>query len=375
MIIGIPKEILNEEHRVAALPENVEKYVSMGFKVLVESGAGRDVFVSDTQYARAGAEVVEDAPALFTRSDIILKVKQPVMNEAVGRHEADLLREGAMLITFLHPAAPANHEMVRRLRDRRITSFTMDGIPRISRAQKMDALTSMSTVTGYKAVLLAANHFPRFVPMIGTSIGVIQPASVLVVGAGIVGLQAIATARRLGARVSALDIRAQARQEAGSLKAAVLDFEVPDELAVGEGGYAKALPAEWLDKERVLLEKVVHDTDILILSALVPGEVAPLLITAEMVRGMRPGSVIMDISIDQGGNCALTVPGRECVEHGVYICGTANIPGSMAVHASWLYANNMFHYVENLFKDGMARIDFNDEILSLIHISEPTRPY
>ena len=247
-----------------------------------------------------------------------------------------VLRPDAILICFLHPAAPANHATVRMLRDRRITALTMDGVPRIPRAQTMDALTSMSTVTGYRSVLIAAGHLPRFIPMIGTAIGAIQPARILVVGAGVVGLQAIATAKRLGGIIKAIDVRAEARCEAGSLKGVqVVGFEVPGELALGEGGYAKALPDDWLERERELLRAIVPEMDIIILSALVPGEVAPVLVTEDMVQRMKPGSVIMDISIDQGGNCSLTEPGRETMVHNVYVCGTANIPGSMARSAGW----------------------------------------
>jgi len=364
MIIGVPKEILPEERRVAALPETVKRYVELGFEVIIEAGAGRGVFRSDADYIAAGARIVPTAPALFEAADVVLKVKQPHFNETVGRHETELLRAGGMLITFLHPAAPSNHDMIRRLRDRKITAFTMDGIPRTSRAQTMDALTSMSTVTGYKSVLIAASHFPRFVPMIGTAIGAVQPAEILVIGAGVVGLQAIATAKRLGASVKAIDIRGDARREAGSLKGTkVVGFEVPDELAVGEGGYAQALPDAWLQRERDLLRTLAPEMDIIILSALVPGELAPILITEDTVRAMRPGSVIVDVSIDQGGNCAVTEAGREIVVHDVYVCGTANIPGSVAVDASWLYANNMLHYVENLFAHGIDTLNIDDPIV------------
>ncbi len=364
MMIGIPKEILPEERRVAALPETVRKFVEMGFEVIVETQAGRGVFRADDEYVAAGARIAPDAVSLYQQADIVLKVKQPYFNEAAGRHEAELLREGATLITFLHPAAPANHDMIRMLRDRNITALTMDGIPRTSRAQTMDALTSMSTVTGYKSVIIAASHFPRFVPMIGTAIGAIKPAEILVVGAGVVGLQAIATAKRLGASVKAIDIRADARREAGSLKGTqVVGFEVPEELAVAGGGYARALPDEWLERERTLLRAVAPQMDIVILSALVPGEVAPVLLTQDTVRRMRPGSVVVDVAIDQGGNCALTEAGREIVAHDVHVCGTANIPGSVAVDATWLYAHNLMNYVENLFRNGPGTLNVDDEIV------------
>jgi len=363
MRIGIPKEILPEEMRVAATPETVNKYVNMGFAVAIQAAAGEGIFLSDNDYRKAGASVVSDAEELFATSDVILKVKQPVFNANIQKHEAEMLREGSILITFLHPAAPANHPLVLMLQDRNITSFTMDGIPRTSRAQRMDALTSMSTVTGYRSVIMAANHLSKFVPMIGTAIGTVKPAIFLILGAGVVGLQAAATAKRLGAVVKVADIRDEARRAAASLGAKVAGFEVPPELALGEAGYAKALPESWLKKEREALEPFVREADVLILSALVPGEIAPILITRPMVEAMNRGSVIVDVSIDQGGNCELTKLGCFTEKNGISICGIANIPGQMAVHASWLYANNMYYYVENLFKKGLDNPDFEDDIV------------
>jgi H+-translocating NAD(P) transhydrogenase subunit alpha len=363
MIIGIPKEILPNEKRVAATPETVEKYRKLGFEVQVQTGAGEGIFFYDEDYRKAGAQIVDAVEELFLTSDVVLKVKQPYFNSVVGKHEADMLREGSTLVTFLHPAARDNHEMAKKLRDRNITSFTMDGIPRISRAQRMDALTSMSTVSGYKSVLMAACRLPRFFPMIGTAIGVIKPANVLVVGAGVVGLQAIATAKRLGAVVRALDIREEARTEAASLGAKVVGFDVPAELSKGEGGYAKALPDEWLDKEVEAIAPFVKEADIIILSALIPGSLAPVLVTEKMVEGMSPGAIIIDVSIDQGGNCALTVPGKEIEAHGVTVSGIQNIPGSVAVHATWLYAQNLYYYIENLFPQGPGPMNFEDEIV------------
>ena len=362
MIIGIPKEIMPREKRVAATPETVEKYIKLGFEVVVESTAGEGIYCPDETYEKAGAKVLPDAEMVFTTADIILKVKQPCLNEKMNRHEVELIPEGKTIITFLHPAAPASHDIIRKLRDRNITSFTMDGIPRISRAQRMDALTSMSTVTGYNSVIIAANNLPKFIPMIGTAIGTIKPASFLVIGAGVVGLQALATAKRLGSVVKVVDIREEARNEAETLGAKVAGFDVPAELAHGKGGYAKALSADWIEKEREILAPLLPETDALILSALVPGELAPVLITEDMVAAMRPGSVIIDVSIDQGGNCEITEPGSERTQYGVYIGGMQNIPGRMPVHASWLYANNLYHYVENLFKKGPETMDMDDEI-------------
>ena len=364
MKLGVPKETLQNENRVAALPDSVAEYVKMGFEVLVEASAGTGAFVTDEQYVAAGARIVPDAAALFAESDIVIKVKQPHLNEALGRHEAEMIREGSILVTFLHPAAPVNHDMIRVLRDRRVTSLTLDSIPRISRAQTMDALTSMSTVTGYKAVVMAAYRFPRIIPMIGTAIGTLKPARFLIIGAGVVGLQAIATAKRLGATIKAVDISAAARSGAESLGAKVTGFDVPSEIALEEGtGYARALPAEWLEKERAALAPLVAEADIIIMSALVPGEVAPILITEEMVASMKPGSVIIDVSIDQGGNCALTEPGADAVRHGVFIGGRMNIPGSLPVDASWLYATNMGHFIQTLFPKGPGAPDLSDEIM------------
>jgi NAD(P) transhydrogenase subunit alpha len=363
MIIGIPKEILERERRVSALPENVATYVGMGFEVLVETGAGEGAFRSDEEYRKAGGKIVEDVEALFAKADIIVKVKQPYFNKKVGKNEADMIPEGRMLITFIHPATPYNHDMVRKLRDRNITALTMDSIPRTSRAQSMDCLTAMSTVSGYKAILLAASHLPTFLPMMGTAQGLLRQGKMLAVGVGVVGLQALATAKRLGAELYAVDIREDARKGAQSLGAKVVGFEVPAGVAIGEGGYAKALSEEWLAKEREIIRPILPEMDIVVLSALVPGEAAPVLLTEDMVASMKPGSAIMDISIDQGGNCALTKAGEEFRHGGVMVSGLANIPGSVPVHSSWMYAHAVAEYVKNLFKHGIGKPDLDDDIV------------
>lgn len=363
MLTAIPKEILAGERRVAATPETAAGLKALGLEVAVESGAGAGIFAADAAYAAAGATIIDDTRTLFDQADLVLKVKQPIMNDALGAHEAELIRADATLITFLHPAAPDSHAMVKTLAARGVTSFSMDCIPRSSRAQAMDALTSMSTITGYRSALIAAQLLPRFMPMVGTAIGVIKPAKTVVIGTGVVGLQAIATARRLGAVVSAVDIRPAARDEAKSLGATVVGFEVPEELALGGGGYARALPASVLEEERALVGRLVADADVVILSALVPGEVAPVLVTRDMIGAMKPGSVIVDVSIDQGGNCEATEPGKVYAWSDVQIVGIQNIPGSMPVDASWLYANNILNYVTNLYKDGPGQIDWNDEIV------------
>jgi NAD(P) transhydrogenase subunit alpha len=363
MRIGIPKEILPNENRVAATPETVARLLALGFEVVVEKDAGAGILAGDAPYRQAGAGICDTVEDLYARSDIVLKVKQPIFNERLRRSEAEMLRPECTLITFLHPAAPGSHAVVRRLAERRITAFTMDSVPRTPRAQKMDALTSMSTITGYKAVLMAANLMPRFVPMLATAIGTVKPARILVIGTGVVGLQAVATAKRLGGLVTCVDIRPEAREEAKSLGAKIAGFDVPPELAKGPGGYARALPEAWLLQERQHLAPLLEECDIALLSALVPGEQAPVLITPDMVGRMRAGSVVVDVSVDQGGNCSATKPGAITDHSHVTIVGVQNIPGSVAQHASWLYANNLVHFIENMFKRGPESIDFDDEIV------------
>ena len=363
MIIGVPKEIMAEEGRVALLPQQVEELSKRGYKVMIESGAGAGALIEDTAYLKAGAEIVPDVRELYERAQVILKVKEPILNEKVGKHEISMMREGAVLVTFLHPAAPANHEMVQQLCERGITAFSMDAIPRISRAQPMDALSIMSTVAGYKATLMAAYRLPKFVPMVGTAVGATPPASFLVVGMGVVGLQAVATAKRLGAVISCVDIRAAAREAGRSLGAKDAGWDVPREIAEGEEGYAKALPPDWLKKEQEALAPLAGEADVIILCALVPGEQAPVLITKDAVSLMKPGSVIVDVSIDQGGNCELTEGGKEIThDNGVIISGYKNIPGRMPAHASMLYSKNICHFLLNLYKGDSGKMDLEDEI-------------
>ncbi len=364
MTIGIPKEILHDENRVAVTPETVTNMVKTGAKVIIERGAGEGSFFRDEDYAAAGAIVENDVRKLYSDADVILKVKEPQHNDALGMHEIDMMKSGQCLIAFLHPASPGNHEMVKKLAAKGVVSFTLDSVPRISRAQQMDALTAMSTVAGYKGVLLAAEELPKFIPMVATAAGVIQPSKALVIGAGVVGLQALATAKRLGAVVTAADIRADAVEQSKSLGAKSVDLNIPQELAVGDGGYARKLPDEWILKEREALKQTVSESDIIILSALIPGKLAPVLITGDMVKSMQPGSVIVDISIDQGGNCEITTPGETTVKHGVTIIGMKNIPGSVPKSATGLFAKNILHFLRNMVKDGSIVIDTADEIIA-----------
>ncbi len=362
LVVGVLKEIMPGERRVAAIPETVKKMVAAGAKVLVEKGAGIGSYFPDSEYSNAGAVIVDDVEELFAQADIILKVKEPLFNSGKNKHEVDFMREGQVLITFLHPAAPANHEMIKNLSAKGVIALTLDGIPRISRAQAMDALTSMSTVAGYKAVLMAANRLPKFMPMIGSAVGMIPPATVTVLGTGVAGLQAVATAKRLGAVVHAVDIRPDAAEHAKSLGARPVETGIPAEVAIGKGGYAKALPEEWLIKEREAIKDTIIKSDIVVATALVPGRLAPVLITEEMVKAMKPGSAIVDVAIDQGGNCELTVGGEVIEKYGVSIDGTKNIPGMVPESSTTMFARNVLNYVSNIVKDGKIVIDLEDEI-------------
>ena len=363
MIIGIPKEIMHGEDRVSATPDTCKKYIELGHQVLVQQGAGEGAFFHDDQYQQAGAQIVSDAKTVYEQADLILKVKEPLMNTETGVHEIDLMRAGQYLITFIHPAAPANHEMVKNMAKKGIISLTLDGVPRISRAQNMDALTSMSTCAGYKGVLMGCNLLPRFAPQIFSAVGMIKPINAMVVGVGVGGLQALATAKRLGARLYAADIRPAAREQAQSLGAKVVELDVPEEAAVGEGGYAKALPRELLEKERRALAEVIPDMDLVFLSALVPGKLAPVLVTEEMVKTMKPGAVIVDISIDQGGNCQLTPPGEITVKYNVHLVGIKNIPGLLPESSTSMFALNMYNLVNYLIKDNKMVLDRQDDIV------------
>ena len=364
MIIGIPKEIMHDEARVAATPDSVKKYVADGHKVLVEKGAGVGALHTDAAYAAAGAVMCDTAQQVYDEAELILKVKEPLFNEDTGKHEVDMMHAGQYLITFIHPAAPVNHKMVKHMAEAGIISMAIEGVPRISRAQSMDALTSMSTCAGYKGILMAASDLIKFIPMMPTAAGMIKPCNALICGVGVAGLQALATAKRLGAKTFAIDIRPAAAEQATSLGAKVVESGVDPALAIGKGGYAMELPGDVLAAERELIAKVLPDMDIVFLSALVPGRLAPILITEEMVKTMKPGSVIVDIAIDQGGNCAITTPGVRDVKHGVILEGIKNIPGMLAESSTFMYAANMYNLVKYLTKDGYMNLDESDDIVS-----------
>ena len=361
LTIGVPREILPTERRVALIPDTVAKLTGAGVTVLVEAGAGEDAFFADEAYTAAGATIAADAADLYARADLVIKVQRPAPDEERGHDEVELLREGTTLIALL---APLNHpELMQRLAARRVTAFSMDAIPRITRAQSMDVLSSMSTVSGYKAVVMAANSLPKFFPLLMTAAGTIAPAKALIVGAGVAGLQAIATARRLGAVVEAYDTRPVVKEQVESLGATFVEIDTGQSDIQDAGGYAKEATAEVLRKQAEVLAARAERADLVITTALVPGRPAPKLITAQTVERMRPGSVIVDLAAEAGGNCELTEPGEAVVRHGVTILGPLNLPSTMPVHASQMYAKNIQNLLALMIKDGRLVLDFEDAIV------------
>jgi len=364
MRIGVPLEIAPGETRVALVPEVAARLVKTGLEVVVESHAGERAGHADAAYVAAGATTAAGARELYAAADFVLKVREPLPHPAAGGHEADLPREGAVWIGFLAPAKSA--EAIDKLAARRVTAFAMELIPRITRAQAMDALSSMSTVAGYKAALLGATALGKFFPLLMTAAGTLAPARVFVLGAGVAGLQAIATARRLGAVLEAFDVRPAVREEVQSLGATfvqlVLTGEGEGESLVGAGGYARELSADQERRERELIHQHVKAADVVISTALVPGRKAPVLVTEAMVKDMRAGSVIVDLAAETGGNCELTVPGETVERSGVQILGPVNLAASLPQHASQMYARNLMALVNHLVKQGELQLDFEDEI-------------
>jgi NAD(P) transhydrogenase subunit alpha len=353
VIIGVPKETVAGERRVALVPSALKKLIASDITVQVEAGAGAASGLSDGAYTDAGAHIGSAESALL--ADLVAKVAPPTTAE-IAR-----LREGAVLVSVLLPFA--NLEIVNALRARRISAFALDLMPRITRAQSMDVLSSMSTIAGYKAVLWAADRLPKFMPMLMTAAGTIKPARVLVLGAGVAGLQAIATARRLGAVVEAFDIRAAAKEQVESLGARFVELPQAED-AEGAGGYAKEQTEEQLAAQREHLSSRMAEADAVLCTALVPGRKAPILMTAEQVRRMKPGSVIVDLAAEQGGNCALTVPGREVDENGVLILGPLHVASSMPRDASTMFARNVANFLAHLTPKGQLTLDLEDEVTS-----------
>ncbi|HXN92154.1 MAG TPA: Re/Si-specific NAD(P)(+) transhydrogenase subunit alpha [Candidatus Sulfotelmatobacter sp.] len=352
MKVAVPKEIEQGERRVALVPDTAKMLVAAGLQVGVESGAGAAAFLTDAQYEQAGATVANRAGTMLHDAGAVLKVQAPRESEIA------LLKRGAVLISFLQPATQG--DVVKSLAQHGITAFSLELLPRISRAQSMDALSSQASASGYKAVLMAADRLGKLFPMMMTAAGTVAPARVLVMGAGVAGLQAIATARRLGAVVSAYDVRPAVKEEVQSLGATFIELAL--EAQVGEGGYAREQSEEFLRKQRELIGEHIAKSDVLITTAAVPGRKAPLLVTADMVRGMRPGSVIVDLAAETGGNVELTQAGKDVDVGGVTIIGTRNVPSSMPQTTSQLFARNVANLLLHLVKNGVLAIDFQDEI-------------
>jgi NAD(P) transhydrogenase subunit alpha len=351
MIVGVPKETAESERRVALVPELVSRLKKAGVDVLVENGAGAAAGFPDAAYQQQGALLHSK---ILPQADIVLKVQPPTSSEIQS------MKEGALLIGFL---APYNQpETIKALAGRKVTAFAMELMPRITRAQSMDALSAMSTISGYKAVLTAAQRLPKFFPLLMTAAGTMTPARVFIIGAGVAGLQAIGTARRLGAVVEAYDTRPVVKEQVESLGAKFVELPLETKDAQAATGYAKAQTEEFYQKQQELMKKSVAGADVVITTALIPGKRAPVLITEEAVQAMQPGSIIVDLAAEQGGNCALTKPDQEVIQHGVTILGPTNLPSTVAHHASQMYARTVTNYLLHLVKDGKVNLDLNDEL-------------
>lgn len=358
MIIGVPKESAPGERRVALVPDSIGKLIKNGHQILVEAGAGAKAFFTDAAYARAGARIVEIGE-LYSEAQALVRVARPSAQNEHGVDELALLHPDMLLIGFLAPLG--SPEYVQRLALTGVTAMSMEAIPRITRAQAMDALSSQSSVAGYKAVILAAEMLPKFFPMLTTAAGTIPPARVLVLGAGVAGLQAVATARRLGAVVSAYDIRAAAGEQIQSLGASFLALDLTEK-GEGGGGYARELSPEAVEKQQAFLAEHAAKADVVISTALIPGRKAPQLLTAAAVEGMKPGGVVVDLAGEAGGNCALSRPGQTYIHEGVTLMCPLDLPSTMAMHASQLYARNVTALLDHMCRDGNAQVDFDDEI-------------
>ena len=356
MNIAIPREVAEGEQRVAVVPDTVKKLVSDGNAVMIQSEAGTGAGHSDEAYRDAGASIAADEASATGSADLILRINPPTPEQVA------MLRSGSILISLMQPLT--NKPLVKALVDRNVTGLSLEMVPRITRAQSMDVLSSMSTVAGYRAVLMASAGLPRFMPMLVTAAGTIPPAHALILGAGVAGLQAIATARRLGAVVSAFDVRPAVKEQVESLGATFLAADQVDESSETAGGYAKELSEEQHKRELELIHEHIVKSHMVITTALIPGRPAPALITEQMVKDMPVGSVIVDLASEAGGNCELTRHGEDVVHHGVRIMGPLNLPGGMPIHASQMFSRNLATLLKHLIKDGELKIDTEDEITS-----------
>jgi len=367
MLIGVPREIAPGERRVALVPDVVQPLTRAGHQVVVERGAGRAAGFTDESYTGAGCDLSDRAEDIYRNAALVLKIQRPLTDTPSDRSELDMLKPGSALIGLLQPSG--DPQLFAQLAERNITAFSMELVPRTTRAQMMDALSSQSTVAGYKAVLIAANALQKFFPMLMTAAGTVRPARVLVIGAGVAGLQAIATARRIGAVVEAFDTRPVVKEQVQSLGATFVELDVHAAEAQDAGGYAKELSEDHIRREKELIHKHAALSDVIITTALIPGKRAPLLIDAETVAAMRPGSVIVDLAGEQGGNCELSVPGETVVQHDVTIIAPLHISSDLAFHASQMYAKNVSALVTLLAPKGELNLNFADDIISAVCVT------
>ena len=361
MIVGVPRESFPDERRVALVPLVVPNLTKAGFDVVVESGAGTSAGYPDGEYAAKGAKIVESRGDVFRAADIVAQVLCYGSNDKTGKADAPLYRQGQVLVGFLRPLGSI--ETIQEIASKGVTSFSVELMPRSTRAQSMDALSSMATICGYKAVILAADKLPRIFPMLTTAAGTITPARVFIIGAGVAGLQAISTARRLGAVASAYDLRPAAKEQVQSLGGRFVELPIEAKDAQDSQGYARAQDEAFYQRQRELLGKAVAGSDVVITAAVIPGKKPPLLVTKEMVTSMAPGSVIVDLASERGGNCELTKPAETVVEHGVTIIGTFNLASSVPYHASQMYARNLSAFLLHLVRDGRLQLNLEDEII------------
>jgi H+-translocating NAD(P) transhydrogenase subunit alpha len=361
VIIGVPKESYPGERRVALVPMVIPTLVKAGFEVLIEPNAGVEAGYPDAQFTDKGATIVANRNELFRQSEIIVQVLCYGSNDFNGREDLALMRPGQVLLGFLRPLGSI--EVIQEIAKAGITSFAVELIPRTTRAQSMDALSSMGTICGYKAVLVSAETLPRIFPMLTTAAGTITPARVLVIGAGVAGLQAIATARRLGAVASAYDLRPAAKEQVQSLGGRFVELPIEAKDAQDARGYGTAQDESFYNRQRELLGRVVQESDVVVTAAVIPGKKSPILVTEEMVKRMAPGSVIFDLAAERGGNCELTQTGQTIVRHGVTIIGAINLASGVPYHASQMYARNLTAFLTHLFRDGKIQSDVSDEII------------
>jgi NAD(P) transhydrogenase subunit alpha len=361
VIVGVPKESYPGERRVGLVPMAVPNLVKAGLEVVIEAGAGVEAGYPDARYVERGAKILSERAAVFSAADVIVQVLCYGSNDATGEADLPLLRREQVLIGFLRPMGSL--EAIQQIAAAGVTSFAVELIPRTTRAQSMDALSSMGTICGYKAVLIAADTLPRFFPMLTTAAGTITPARVLVIGAGVAGLQAISTARRLGAVTSAYDLRPAAKEQVQSLGGRFIELPIEAKDAQDARGYGTAQDESFYQRQRELLGRVVAESDVVITAAVIPGKKSPVLVTGEMVKRMATGSVIFDLAAERGGNCELTRPGETVIEHGVTIIGRINVASGVPYHASQMYARNITAFLLHLMRDGKLQLDLEDEII------------